>query len=71
MRLEQEQNRLNYYISLLEPMQAEVLRLLYIERLKRKEAEGALRRSSKTVRKLRNDALDALVKMYECAVNNL
>ena len=71
MRLEQEQNRLNYYISLLESMQAEVLRLLYIERLKRKEAERALGRSSKTVRKLRNDALDALVKMYECAVNNL
>lgn len=71
MRLEQEQDRLNYYISLLEPIQAEVLRLLYIKRMKQKEAERALGRSSKTVRKLRNDALDALVKMYECAANNL
>ena len=66
-KLEQVQNRLKHYISLLEPRQAEVIQLLYIGRLTQKEVERALRLSAKTIRKLRNEAVDNLTEMYKCA----
>nr|WP_325204290.1 hypothetical protein [uncultured Oscillibacter sp.] len=70
LKLEQEQDRLNYYISLLYPKQAEVLHLLYIKCMKQKDVEKVLGRSAKTIRNLKKEALATLVKMYECAVNS-
>ena len=70
LKLEQEQNRLNYYISLLYPKQAEVLHLLYVKRMKQKDVEKVLCRSAKPIRNLKREALDALVKMYEYAANS-
>lgn len=65
MRLEHTQAQLKYCISLLEDHQQQVLRAVYVDRLKMKEIEKLLSRSTKTVRKLRGDALDALCRMYE------
>lgn len=65
VELEQVQNRLEQYISLLEPKQAEVIQLLYIERMTQKGVEKAFGYSVKTIRKLRNEALEALSEMYE------
>lgn len=70
VKLEQVQNRLKYYISLLPPKQAKVIRQLYDEHLTQKEVEKTLDCSAKTVRNLRDKAFDALVKMYECAGGN-
>lgn len=66
--LEQEQNRLKHYISLLELRQAEVIRLLYIKRMTQKEVEAALNYSTKTIRKTRDEALEILAEMYESVV---
>lgn len=67
VKLEQEQNRLTHYVSLLEPQQMEVIQLLYFEGLTQNVVEKKLGRSAKTVRKLRNTAVEMLSAMYECA----
>lgn len=63
--LEQEQDKLLYYISLLEPKLKEVIDLLYLKGEPFEKAEKDLEISSKTLRKLRNSAVDALAAMYE------
>lgn len=65
VELEQDQERLEYYISLLDERQASVLQLLYVKRLPQGEVEKMLGLSAKTVRKLKNEAIDALAEMYE------
>lgn len=70
VKLEQVQNRLNYYISLLPPKQAKVIHQIYGEHRMQKEVEKNLGCSTKTVRSLRDKAFDALVKMYECSAAN-
>ncbi len=69
VELEQEQNRLKYYISLLEAKQAKAVQLLYIEKLTQKEAERTLGYSAKTIRKLRDNALETLATMYGCVTD--
>ena len=70
VKLEQEQKRLTHYVSLLKSRQAEVIELLYFKGLTQKMVEKELGCSAKTVRKLRDDAVAMLFKMYECAAIN-
>lgn len=65
VELEQEQRRLDYYISLLNERQAKVLQSFYERRLSQSEVEKLMGLSAKTVRKLKKEALDALVRMYK------
>lgn len=64
VKLEQEQKRLDFYISLLEERQSRVIQLLYMQKLPQGEVENIMSLSAKTVRKLKSDALDALAGMY-------
>lgn len=64
VELEQEQRRLDFYISLLSERQARVIQLLYMQKLPQGEVEKAMSLSAKTIRKLKNDALDILTEMY-------
>ncbi len=65
VELEQIQARLDHCISLLGKHQKKLVQALYIDRLSMKETEKMLGRSAKTVRKLRDDTVDALAKMYD------
>ena len=65
VELEREQKRLDYYISLLNVRQARVIKLLYKQNLPQGKVEKAMGLSAKTIRKLKNEALDALTEMYE------
>lgn len=65
VELEREQKRLDYYISLLEERLAKVIKLLYEENLPQGHVEKVMGLSAKTIRKLKNEALDALAEMYE------
>lgn len=64
VELEQEQERLEYYVSLLEKRQAEVLRYGYVERWPWEEIASKLGVAPRTVRKIRDHAVDELAKMY-------
>lgn len=61
---EQEQSRLEYYVSLLEPRQAEVIRRIYFK----PESQGAVAKtlniSVRTVQAVKARAIDALVELY-------
>ena len=65
VELEQIQARLDHCISLLDRRQKKLVQALYIDRLSMKETEKVLGRSAKTVRKLRDDTVDALARMYD------
>ena len=65
VKLERDQKRLDYYISLLDERQINVLQLLYVKKLPQGEAEKMMGLSAKTVRKLKNEALNALAEMYK------
>lgn len=67
--LETEQDRIRYYVSLLEKREAEIIRLFYMEQMTLDNIEQAMHLSAKTLRKLKNQAVDALVAMYEFATN--
>ena len=64
MDLERVQAQLDYCISLLDNRQKQVILALYIEGLKMKEIEQRLEYSAKTVRKLRDEAIDTLTGLY-------
>lgn len=63
--LEQEQKRLDYYISLLESSQAEVIHLSYFERLSQEKVAESLDLSIRTVQTLKAKALKTLTGMYQ------
>ncbi len=69
LQLEREQNRIRYYVSLLEKREAEVIRLFYMEQMTMDNVEREMHLSAKTLRKLKNQAVDALAAMYEFAAN--
>lgn len=69
LKLEAEQDRIRYYVSLLEKREAEVIRLLYMERMTMDNVEKEMHLSAKTLRKLKNQAVDALAAMYEFAAS--
>jgi len=62
--LEQEQNRLVYYVSLLDKRQADVLRLAFFERISCDEIAKMLGVALRTAHKIKTQALDKLVEMY-------
>jgi len=62
--LEQEQNRLVYYVSLLDKRQADVLRLAFFERISWDEIAKMLGVALRTAHKIKTQALDKLVEMY-------
>lgn len=70
MELEAEQDRIRYYMSLLEKREAEVLRLFYIEKMTTEAIQKTMKHSAKTLRKLRDQAVTTLAEMYEFSVNN-
>ena len=65
VELEREQTRLDYYISLLEERQATVLQLVYIKKLPLEEIASRIGVVLRTVRKIRDRAIDELAQMYE------
>lgn len=64
VELEQEQSRLEYYTSLLEKRQAQVIRLSYFEGLPWDEVAKEVGVAVRTVHKIKNQALEQLAKMY-------
>ncbi len=63
--LEQKQERLLFYVSLLEPNQEEVIRLHYFEGKSRDAVCEQLDISSSTYDKTRKKGVDRLAEMYE------
>ena len=63
--LEQEQERLKYYVSLLTERQASVINLTYFEGLTQDEVAERLDIAKRTVQMLKAQAIDALAAMYD------
>lgn len=67
--LEQTQQRLEYYLSLLDTREAEVLRLTYINKLSQEKIAKSMDMSVRTVQTLKSKALKGLTKMYQLIEN--
>jgi len=65
VKLEREQKRLEYYMSLLEERQAKVLRLTYFDRFHQDEVAKNMGLSVRTVQTLKSRALTTLTEMYQ------
>lgn len=65
--LEREQERLNYYVSLLNPRHAQLLKLLYFEGCSKEECAQKLEIATRTVRRIKDNAILELVEMYSFA----
>ena len=63
--LEQEQERLKYYVSLLTERQASVIKLTYFEEYTQDEVAEQLDIAKRTVQMLKAQAIDALAAMYD------
>lgn len=63
-KLELEQRRLRYYVSLLDERQATVIRLQFFERLPIEEIEKELRLTARSLRSIRKKAIGQLAEMY-------
>ncbi len=63
--LEREVGRLEYYVGLLNERQAIIIRRHYFDGLTLVQLGSDLRLSPKTLRKLKNEAIDTLAEMYE------
>ena len=62
--LEQEQERLKYYISLLPERQANVIKLTYFEGCTQEETAEKMALAKRTIQLLKAQAIDELVTMY-------
>lgn len=67
LELEAEQDRLRYYVSLLRKREAEVLRLIYFEGLSQETASQSLGIVSRTMRRIKKEAIEKLAEMYSFA----
>ncbi len=67
MELENIQRRLVYYVSLLDKRQAELLEHLYFEGYSQEECAAKLGIATRTVRRIREDALNNLTELYSFA----
>ena len=65
VELEEDQKRLEYYISLLREREASVLRMIYLNGLPLEEIASQIGVVLRTVRKIRERAIGELVKMYD------
>lgn len=64
LELEEKQDRLRYYASLLKPRQAEVIRRTFFKPESQEETAKALKISVRTVQTVKGQAIDALVEFY-------
>lgn len=62
--LESQQERLKYYVSLLNARQAEMLELLYFEGYTQEESAQKLGITARTVRRIKDDAILKLTELY-------
>lgn len=62
--LEQKINRLEHYVALLEPRQAEVIRLAYFEGHTWQQISAKTQITTRTLYKIRNQAVKELAEMY-------
>jgi len=65
--LEDAVDRMEYYASLLQGLQNQVIKLHYFDGLSLSQISEQTRSSPKTVRKAKNDAIDELAEMYQCS----
>lgn len=65
VELEQTQDRLKNYISLLDERQRDAIQYLYVEKLHIKEVARKLGIALRSVHKVRDAAIDKLTEMYE------
>lgn len=64
LHLEQETSRLNYYVSLLDRRQDQVVRQSYFERMTNEEIARSMDLAPRTVQYIKKQAIDALTEMY-------
>lgn len=69
VELEQEKKRLDYYISLLDERQAEVITLSYFKGVPQNRVAKKLAIVPRTVRRIKDEAVDKLVELYSFAEN--
>ena len=69
VEMEQEQKRLEYYVSLLAQRQAEVVKLTFFEGCAQNDVARELAIVPRTVRRIKEEAVDKLVEMYSFAKN--
>lgn len=69
VKLEQEQRRLEYYVSLLEKRQALVIRMAYFEGKTWEDVAEKVGVIMRTVHKIKNRALEQLAEMYQFTGN--
>ena len=69
VELEQEQKRLDYYISLLNERQAKVIKLTFFEGCAQNDVARKLAVVPRTVRRIKDEGVDKLVEMYSFAEN--
>lgn len=65
--LTKEVERLDHYITLLEPQEGAVIRMAYVEHKTNDEIADTMNVSTRTVRYIRNRALENLCEMYRLA----
>ncbi|EOS66636.1 sigma-70 family RNA polymerase sigma factor [Oscillibacter sp. 1-3] len=69
LELESEQDRIRYYVSLLEKRESVVIRLTYFEGLSQEAVAESLGIVSRTMRRIKKRAIEKLAKMYGFAEN--
>lgn len=69
VEMEHEQKRLEYYVSLLAYRQAEVIKLTFFEGCAQNDVARKLAIVPRTVRRIKEEAVDKLIEMYSFAEN--
>ena len=64
IELEAEQDRIRYYVSLLEKRESDVIRSFYIEGISWDEIAQQIDVALRTVHKIKNRAINHLVELY-------
>lgn len=62
--LENQQKRLQYYVSLLDERHADVLEFLYFKGHSQEDCAKMLGIAARTVRRIKDDAIDELTELY-------
>lgn len=70
VELEHEQGRLKYYVSLLEPREKAVIQLVYYNKRSWSEIAKKLEVAPRTARRIRDDAVTRLTRMYDFTEGN-
>ena len=67
LELEAEQDRIRYYVSLLEKREAKVIRMTYFEGINQDVASKSLGIVPRTMRRIKKEAIAKLAEMYAFA----